>query len=424
MAVAATIAKDRQPMESQQPQKCVVRVGLAAEIVHWGATEVAQKVNALSRRTCILKHSSKFLAAQRPTHREAIESGNEYHGHHEYHEQNHNRHGRSPDAESHESHDSHESAEHEYQLYVQEQQHAADHSSEYENSELNAGSSSSSSSIESVWNDNKMPPVKHKQYYKYSHSPPLPAAYETPSSPLSAYPSNYRRASGLYAYPSLSGPYTAPPSPGSYNNNPWYWQTPHYSPYYSDPRSNAGIYPTAYTGIYAAANPSAYPAAYPSTYPSVIVAPATRSNPNPYYDTTSSSYLDITPSAYSSITHNTQPSGDTSSYTGVESPIHMEISTSNLETANTKPYKQVKARTDMSLKAKKQVVGNLHASSKQKSKRPTRAHPLIEHNSETQSPITRRPTKVKRDEQASNQIHMQDRQLLREWLPTLSISTK
>ncbi|XP_011196817.2 uncharacterized protein LOC105221486 [Zeugodacus cucurbitae] len=374
------------------------------------------------------------------------EHHHEHHGHHEHHE-HHSRQRRSDDS------DSHESAEHEYHQHLQ--QHG-DHSHEDVSGEHD-------SSIEMVWNTNKLapvvncivvlreddddhhtttrrprrkrrkqrprpvllpvppppPPPSYQPTYQY---PPQPQPQPQPQPPPPPPPS----PAAAYPYSAAQSPYSvgpAPPPPHGSYNNPWYWPTPQYNPYYSEPSTFTGIYPPAYPDIYATTNPSAYTRNYPGAYSGSFAAPPASNNPGTYYDAPPSAYPDPPPSTYPGDSYNPQPNSYTSDYPIREIPLNRENPPSHSEPSyNYGPppnYSSADAgQLHYSEHYNEHIRENYHSAAKskksasaakvptkpnkQKPKRTAKPRPSNDHESyesaPTKGPIRRRHTKVKRDE--------------------------
>ncbi|XP_011202265.2 uncharacterized protein LOC105225482 [Bactrocera dorsalis] len=352
----------------------------------------------------------------------------EYHGYHEHH----NRQGRSDDNES------NESSEEDYHHYVQQQlHHHEDHSHEDHSGEH-------ISSIEMPWNTNKLAPVvncivvlredeKHGDDYhdtttkrpkrKRRKHRPHPALL-----PVAA-PTQYahQHQAPPPPSPSVRYPYSAAQSPyspyGSYNN-PWYWQTPYYNPYSSEPTTFTAIYPPAYPDIYAANNPGPNTRSYPGAYSGSFAPSPASDTPGPYYNAPPGAYSDPPPSAYPSDSYNPQPSSYTSHYSIQGGAINRKSPSQSSEPSYnygpppnggsfaavdqeryTKYHdERIRKNHKISTKAKKSASASKMPTTnkKQKPKRTDKPRPSNDHvNSEsapTNVPIRGRHSKVKRDE--------------------------
>lgn len=384
----------------------------------------------------------------------------EQHNHHSHHEHR-NRQRRSDD------NDSHENLEHDYhQYHYQYLQHQGDHSNEDHSGEYD-------SSIETLWNTNKLGPVvncivvlreddhhnhdgddghgddDHNHYHhtatkrprrkRRKHTPhqvllPVPPPSPPSYQPVLTYPPPYQAPpppppppspATAYPYSAAQNPYSvAPPSPHGSYNNPWYWQTPHYHPYYSEPTTFTDIYPAAYPDIYATSNPSPYTRNYPGTYISAFASSPPSNNPGPYYDTPPSPYSDPPASAYPSNSHDSHPSSYTSHYTNTKFSLNRKNPRPNYESnynygpppnvgsfeaTGQENYSQqydegIKESHNASSKSKQSTSASKvpTRSKKQKSKPTSKSRSPSDHidnvSTSNKEPIRQRHTKVKRDE--------------------------
>nr|XP_036223280.1 uncharacterized protein LOC106618094 [Bactrocera oleae] len=256
------------------------------------------------------------------------------HIHHAYH----NRQGRSDDNES------QESAE-EVHLQHHEGHSNVDHSEEH------------TSSIEMVGNKNKWAPVvncivvlkENEQHvdeddHHYHHTttkrpkrkrrkhrpytvllpvtPPILPAYQ----PALPYP--HQPQPQVPTYSASQSPYSAASPYGTYNN-PWYWQTAHYNPYYSEPTTFTSIYPPAYSDIYTTNRPGPYTHTYPGAYSGSFASSPAGNNPGPSYDAPPSAYPDPPPSD----SYDPQPSSYTSHYSNQEVALNRNSPSPNSESS-------------------------------------------------------------------------------------------
>ncbi|XP_039957893.1 adhesive plaque matrix protein-like [Bactrocera tryoni] len=351
----------------------------------------------------------------------------EYHGYHEHH----NRQGRSDDSES------HESSEDDYYHYVQQQYHE-DHSHEDHSGEH-------FSSIEIPWNMNKLAPVVNcivvlredenhgdddDQHYHHTTTKrpkrkrrkhrPYPVLL--PVAPPTQYAPQHQAPPPPPPSPAVAYPYSAAQSPyspyGSYNN-PWYWQTPYYNPYSSEPTTF-----TAYPDIYATNNPGPNTRSYPSAYSGPFASSPASNNPGPYYDATPGAYSDPPPSAYPSDSYNPQPSSYTSHYSNQRVAVNRESPSQNSEPSynygpppnrgsfvalDQEPYKnyydeRIRENHKTSAKPKKSASASKMPKINKKPKAKSTAKPRLPNDhidsasTSTKIPIRGRHTKVKRDE--------------------------